>query len=289
MSGTKVDREDEIWKGEGGKGRSTEGSRLRGSTPAPGIKLCAPANPNKMCGFFSPVCKSRESHKQGKRKGELVEHLIVKQTTTCKIGIMKTKNNSMLTRRGFLVASLTGPVFFLYGLEAAAGTRELEPTPVCGDRDDATPPQTPGPFYKPRSPERQSLLEPGIQGTRIVLEGHVRSAKCKLIERTLVDFWHADASGVYDNAGYRLRGHQFTDGGGRYRLETIVPGLYPGRTRHFHVRLQAPNRPILTTQLYFPGEPENKRDSIFNPKLVLRLRDSAAAKAANFDFVLDLG
>jgi protocatechuate 3,4-dioxygenase beta subunit len=208
---------------------------------------------------------------------------------TCKIGIMKTDNGSRWTRRGFLVASLAAPAVLLYGFETTAGTRQLEATPACGDRDATTPPQTPGPFYKSRSPERKSLLEPGIQGTRIILEGRVRSTKCKLIERALIDFWQTDASGVYDNAGYRLRGHQFTDAGGRYRLETIVPGLYPGRTRHFHVTLQAPNRPMLTTQLYFPDEPQNKRDSIFNPKLVLALRDSAGAKAANFDFVLDAG
>ncbi len=40
---------------------------------------------------------------------------------------------------------------------------------------------------------------------------------------------------------------------GRYTLETIVPGEYPGRTQHIHVKVQAPNGPILTTQIYFPG------------------------------------
>jgi protocatechuate 3,4-dioxygenase beta subunit len=104
-----------------------------------------------------------------------------------------------------------------------------------------------------------------------------------------VDFWQADAGGAYDNAGYTLRGHQFADSQGQYRLETIVPGLYPGRTRHFHVRVQAPNRPVLTTQLYFPGEPGNQRDGIFNPRLVIALRDSSGGKAGAFDFVLNLG
>jgi protocatechuate 3,4-dioxygenase beta subunit len=165
----------------------------------------------------------------------------------------------------------------------------MEPTPACADTDDITPPQTAGPFFKPRSPERKSLLEPGIQGSRIVLEGNIRSTKCKPVQGALLDFWQADGSGVYDNAGYRLRGHQFTDGAGRYRLETIVPGVYPGRTRHFHVRVQAPNRPALTTQLYFPGEPENKKDFIFNAKLVVAVGGAAGARTANFDFVLDLG
>ena len=172
----------------------------------------------------------------------------------------------------------------------AAGARgDLEPTPSCGAVDELTPAQTAGPFFKPRSPERKSLLEPGVQGSRIVLEGHVRTTKCQSIQGAVVDFWQADASGVYDNAGYNLRGHQFTDGAGKYRLETVVPGVYPGRTRHFHVRVQAPNRPVLTTQLYFPNEPQNKREFIFNPKLVIALRNSTSAQAASFDFVLDFG
>jgi protocatechuate 3,4-dioxygenase beta subunit len=200
---------------------------------------------------------------------------------------MKTENEFGLTRREFLAVSLTAPLILIYG-PAFAATGELQPTPACSDNDDVTPAQTPGPFFKPRSPERRSLIEPGIQGTKIVLDGRVLSTRCKPVEKVLVDFWQADASGEYDNAGYRLRGHQFTDSAGKYRLETIVPGLYPGRTRHFHVRVQAPNRPVLTTQLYFPGEPENKRDGIFNPKLVMAVRDSAGAKAGSFDFVLNL-
>jgi protocatechuate 3,4-dioxygenase beta subunit len=206
---------------------------------------------------------------------------------------MKMANDFPLSRRGFLTASLImSEVLFnrLSGsLDAVAATVGLEPTPVCADADDITPPQTAGPFYKPRSPERKSLLEPGIQGSKIILAGAVRSTKCKPVQGALVDFWQADGSGAYDNAGYRLRGHQFADGAGKYRLETVVPGVYPGRTRHFHVRVQAPNRPALTTQLYFPGEPENKRDFIFNAKLVVALGSSAGAKTANFDFVLDLG
>ncbi len=206
---------------------------------------------------------------------------------------MKLAHDFRLTRRGFLAASLiVSDILFnrtAGGLDAVAATVGMEPTPVCADSDDITPPQTAGPFFKPRSPQRKSLLEAGIQGNRIVLEGLVRSTKCKPVIGALVDFWQADSSGDYDNAGYRLRGHQFTDGAGRYRLETVMPGVYPGRTRHFHVRVQAPSRPVLTTQLYFPGEPENKRDFIFNPKLVIALRASAGAKAASFDFVLDLG
>lgn len=200
-------------------------------------------------------------------------------------------HDSPLTRRDVLAAAIAVPASFLaraFGWEALGATQKLEPTPACGDADDLTPSQTPGPFFKPRSPERKSLLEPGIKGTSIVLEGRVRSTKCKPVPRALIDFWHADATGAYDNVGYQLRGHQFTDDQGRYRLETIVPGLYPGRTRHFHVSVQAPGRPVLITQLYFPGEAQNRRDGIFNPKLEMSLRESGPGKLASFDFVLNV-
>jgi protocatechuate 3,4-dioxygenase beta subunit len=167
----------------------------------------------------------------------------------------------------------------------------LEPTPACGDDDDEpTVAQTEGPYYTPNTPERTSFLEPGITGTNLLLNGFVLSTDCTPVARALVDFWHCDDAGVYDNTGYRLRGHQFTDEQGRYQLTTIVPGLYTGRTRHIHVKVQAPNQPVLTTQLYFPDEPANERDGIFHPALVVAVNDAASEAEqgmnALFNFVL---
>jgi protocatechuate 3,4-dioxygenase beta subunit len=171
---------------------------------------------------------------------------------------------------------------------AAAGA-SLAPTPACGDDDDATQAQTEGPYFTPNSPERVSLIESGMAGTRLVLEGYVLSTACRPVERALVDFWQCDNAGNYDNAGYRLRGHQFTDAAGRYRLETIVPGLYPGRTRHIHVKVQAPNRPVLTTQLYFPDEAGNRSDGIFDAGLLLTdYKDASDGKTGAFNFVVNV-
>lgn len=170
-----------------------------------------------------------------------------------------------------------------------AAPQVLAPTPACGDDDDdPTPSQTEGPFYTPSTPERTSLLESGMVGARLKLTGVVLGTNCQPIANALLDFWHADDAGVYDNEGFRLRGHQFADEAGRYTLETIVPGLYPGRTRHIHVKVQAPNQPILTTQLYFPGEPRNDSDSIFHPDLLMAVEDAADGKAATFNFVLNV-
>jgi protocatechuate 3,4-dioxygenase beta subunit len=114
----------------------------------------------------------------------------------------------------------------------------------------------------------------------------VLDRKGRPISGALLDFWHADADGEYDLKGFRCRGHQFADAGGRYVLETIVPGLYPGRTRHYHVHLQAANGPILTTQLYFPGEAQNASDSLFRPDLLLKIRETGSVRLASFNFVL---
>jgi protocatechuate 3,4-dioxygenase beta subunit len=170
---------------------------------------------------------------------------------------------------------------------AASSAQVLPPTPECSDgSDDPTPAQTEGPYFTRNSPERASLLEPGMGGTRLILEGYVLSTSCQPVPRALLDFWQADDRGQYDNTGYRLRGHLFTDQSGQYRLETIMPGLYPGRTRHIHVKVQAPNQPVLTTQLYFPGEAANQRDGIFRPELVVQMQDVSTGKLARFDFVL---
>jgi protocatechuate 3,4-dioxygenase beta subunit len=172
---------------------------------------------------------------------------------------------------------------------AAAQAVVLTPTPECGDDDDdPTPAQTEGPYYTPNTPERASLLEAGMAGTKLILTGSVLTTGCAPVARALIDFWQADNAGVYDNSGFRLRGHQFTDVQGRYRLETVVPGLYPGRTRHIHVKVQAPNRPVLTTQLYFPGEARNASDGIYREELLVAMRDVAAGKEAAFDFVLNI-
>ena len=179
-----------------------------------------------------------------------------------------------------LAGSATAPV---------ARAMRLAPTPQCLDDDDVTPPQTEGPYYTPNSPERTTLFEPDMVGTKIVITGAVLDTACQPVARALLDFWQADDSGEYDNVGYQLRGHQFTDDDGRYELETIVPGLYPGRTRHIHVHAQAPDRPVLTTQLYFPDEPANDADGIFDPGLVVDLQDTEDdGRLAYFDFVLEV-
>ena len=187
-----------------------------------------------------------------------------------------------LRRWGVLPIVLALPV----SKSSAAEAQELTPTPACSDGEEPTPRQMEGPFFKPRSPQRTSLLTAGLQGSRILVSGLVLSTRCTPVVGALLDFWQCDGQGEYDNSGYRLRGHQFTDGAGSYHLETIVPGVYPGRTRHIHVKVQAPGRAVLTTQLYFPGELENQHDFLFQQELLLMTTDAGSVRAGRFDFVL---
>ena len=127
------------------------------------------------------------------------------------------------------------------------------PAPTCSA---LTQQQTEGPYYIPNTPEKHSLLEEGMAGTRLILVGYVLDQNCQPLQNAWLDFWQADANGEYDNAGYRLRGHQFTDAQGRYYLETILPGLYSSRPiEHIHVKVRPEGGAELTSQLYFPQRP----------------------------------
>jgi protocatechuate 3,4-dioxygenase beta subunit len=191
------------------------------------------------------------------------------------------------TRRDLLMAAsvAAGGMGFTRTVLAQQG---LPPTPECKDGDDPTPALTEGPFYKPSSPQRADLREPGLGGRPVVLTGMVLTRRCRPLPRALVDLWHADDKGNYDDRGFRCRGHVLADEKGRYQFRTIMPTLYSGRTRHYHVKVIVPGRGLLTTQLYFPNEPANLRDGLFQRALVMRVAESGEGLLAQFSFVLDM-
>lgn len=165
--------------------------------------------------------------------------------------------------------------------------QELPVTPSCEAPASRTRRQTAGPYFTPSSPLKRDLRGDG-PGDALVLSGFVLTSRCQPLAGALVDLWHADTTGAYDNDGFRFRGHQFTDARGRYQFITRIPGFYPGRTRHFHVKVRAGDRRVLTTQLYFPGDQEaNDRDRIFHDSLLMRVtRAGSGDQIGRFDFVL---
>ncbi len=193
--------------------------------------------------------------------------------------------STMATGAGSELTASTATV----NLPQTGGTQvSTQPALVCSSPASLTPSMTEGPYYKPGSPERSSLLSQGVSGTKLVLSGYVLTTGCKPVAHALLDFWQANAQGQYDNQGYTLRGHLFTEQTGYYQLVTIVPGLYPGRTEHIHVKVQAPNGPILTTQLFFPGVPQNQSDQIFDQRLLMAIQNTNNGMQATYNFVVNI-
>ena len=171
-----------------------------------------------------------------------------------------------ISRRGIILAGLAYP-FVARGQQA------------CGL---PTPEDIEGPFYKAGAPVKASLVEPGSKAEKLVVTGLVVSmGGCKPLAGVKLDFWHADDRGVYDGKGFRYRGVVVTDAQGRYRLETNLPPPYMGRPRHIHVKTQAKGGPILTTQLYFPGEARGADRS-----LIVRPGPAGAVRTVLYDFVI---
>jgi protocatechuate 3,4-dioxygenase beta subunit len=151
----------------------------------------------------------------------------------------------------------------------------------------ATPRTQEGPYYQAGSPETSRLYTKGVPGIRFMLTGFVYDAAGHPISGAWLDFWQADGNGTYDNSGYVLRGHQYTDQSGKYSLDTVLPGSYPGRTPHIHVKVRAKNdSPVMTTQLFIPGKASNKSDFVYQDALQMDIREVDGVFQGTFNFKL---
>lgn len=118
-----------------------------------------------------------------------------------------------------------------------------------------------GPFYSDNPPmlSNNKLATDDEPGQRMIISGRVLNLDCnEFIPDTVIDVWHADDEGNYDNNGFKLRGYTKTNGQGFYLFETILPGKYGNanqlRPSHIHFKITPPNFPELVTQLYFEGD-----------------------------------
>lgn len=153
-------------------------------------------------------------------------------------------------------------------------------------------------------------------GERIFVHGRVLDEDGRPVRGALVEIWQANAAGRYrhkvDTHGAPLdpnfagAGRTLTDEQGRYWFKTIKPGPYPWgnhpnawRPAHIHFSLfGAGILSRLVTQMYFPGDPLQPLDPIFNsiPDAAARSRLVSAldmnraepnyALAYNWDIVL---
>ena len=135
-----------------------------------------------------------------------------------------------------------------------------------------------GPFYTANAPVigNNQLANETEAGVRLIITGIVKTLDCSnVIPNTLIDIWHANDAGAYDNLGFNLRGRTYSNAEGFYVFETILPGKYLNgasyRPRHIHFKITPPGFPSLITQLYFEGDTDIPGDA------------AASVTSGNFD------
>jgi protocatechuate 3,4-dioxygenase beta subunit len=183
-------------------------------------------------------------------------------------------DESVISRRQMLILGAAG-----IGLAGGLG-RALSQ----GMELPNTPKVTMGPFYpavKPLDQDADLTIVKGrsgkAEGKIINVSGRVLNHNGSPISGAKVEIWQANAHGRYDHPsdtskepldpnfqGYAVIA---TDAEGRYRFKTIKPGAYKvdenwQRTPHIHYVISG-KMDRLETQMFFPGEPLNDADRIF--------------------------
>jgi protocatechuate 3,4-dioxygenase beta subunit len=119
-------------------------------------------------------------------------------------------------------------------------------------------------------------------GERILVHGRVLDEDGRPVRSALVEVWQANAAGRYRHKvdsynapldpNFTGGGRMLTDEHGRYWFKTIKPGPYPWANHHnawrpSHIHFSLFGAGILSrlvTQMYFPGDPLQPLDPIFN-------------------------
>jgi protocatechuate 3,4-dioxygenase beta subunit len=156
----------------------------------------------------------------------------------------------------------------------------LLPGALAAQQRRPTPRMTLGPFYPDALPaERDADLtvvagQPGrAAGTLLYVQGRVTDTRGKPLSKARLELWQANDKGRYIHSADteasgpldpNFQGYAtlLTDAQGRYRIKTIKPAPYSGRTPHLHfVAVAGGER--LVTQMFFEGEKLNGRDEVF--------------------------
>lgn len=136
-------------------------------------------------------------------------------------------------------------------------------------------------------------------GERIIVTGRVVDDDGNPVRNTLVEVWQANAAGRYRHRrdqhhapldpNFLGFGRFLTDENGAYRFTTVRPGAYPWenhpnawRPAHIHFSLLGPSwTSRLVTQMYFPGDPLQELDPIFNSLPTDAARERLIARYAH--------
>lgn len=175
-----------------------------------------------------------------------------------------------------------------------------------------------GPYYIPGAPESASEatlpMREDEAGTPLLFQGTVTDLDGAPIDGALVELWHADDAGYYSQFApgipeWNLRGQIRTGADGHFAFHTIQPapyqiptdgscgkliaaaGWHPWRPAHLHLKVSAPGKQLVTTQLYFDGGDYVDDDvaQAVKPELILRPTPAASGEGneVTYDFALD--
>ncbi len=182
----------------------------------------------------------------------------------------------------------------VFGLSARVGE-------TCANTAPGTTPATlPGPFYRadaPRAENGASLCRDGV-GTPVYVRGSVRGRSGQPVAGAVVEVWHANGEGRYENQDpddqpeHNLRGRLTTDAEGRFAFRSVRPGGYAlpsdgpvgqlarklglslDRPAHIHFAVSAPGFRRLVTAIFDGSDPAIGRDALFavRPPLIGQFR-----------------
>lgn len=158
-----------------------------------------------------------------------------------------------------------------------------------------TPSTLPGPFYRADAPDLTlgaDLCRDGA-GEPLAVSGVVLGPDRQPLPGALVEVWHANGEGRYENQDpdnqpeHNLRGRFTTDAKGRFHFRTIRPGGYSlpddgpvgqlarrlglslDRPAHIHFAVSHPGHRHLITAIFDGADPAIGRDALFAVKPAL--------------------
>ncbi len=173
-----------------------------------------------------------------------------------------------------------------------------------------------GPYYVPDAPRKPWNgtidMRDGEPGTPLLFKGQVRAVDGTPLGGATVELWHADDLGFYSQFApglpeWNLRNTFIANEHGHFEIHTVRPapyqiptegacgvliesaGWHAWRPAHLHLKVSAPGYELITTQLYFPGDPHNDDDiaGAVKPELLLDPKPVVGGEEAVYDFVLD--
>lgn len=168
-------------------------------------------------------------------------------------------------------------------------TQEHQRNALAPTNEDTCGPYFPI-YFQDESLEDLTRVHPGVlaapQGQHIILRGRVLDRHGDLANGVVMEFWQANAKGVYRTPA--SQGHPDIDpwfnGYGRlrsatgaYSFRTIMPGAAAGRAPNITLTIFSDGINRIVTQVFFSDQPGNDSDPLLasldaadRPKLIAR-------------------